>query len=175
MLSASSPLATVQRFTAPGVNITEDAAFTLTQIAGFGKAFEKVLAEAVGKLPAKVGIANSNGDFAVLRVAPRQFWCIGNNVPEGLSAECVVTPLSSSRCRIKIEGDEARTLLARCAPVDFDSRSFKPGHFVLTGIHHTPVMIHCTSECEFHLYAMRTFARAVWEWVTDAAEGLSHA
>jgi methylglutamate dehydrogenase subunit D len=59
--------------------------------------------------------------------------------------------------------------------IDFDAAHFKPGHFVMTGIHHTPVTIHCVSENSFHIYALRTFARNVWEWLCDVAEGLDHA
>jgi sarcosine oxidase gamma subunit len=35
------------------------------------------------------------------------------------------------------------------------------------------VLIHCTSDDTFHVYALRTFALGVWEWLVDAAEGLS--
>jgi heterotetrameric sarcosine oxidase gamma subunit len=93
-------------------------------------------------------------------------------LPE-LPPECLVTPLSSARCRIRVEGDKARTgaIPGRTA-VDFDAKAFKPGQFVMTGIHHTPVLIHCVEADAFHVYAMRSFAQAVWEWLTDAAEGL---
>ena len=39
----------------------------------------------------------------------------------------------------------------------------------LTGIHHTPVLVHRTSEQRYEIYAMRTFALSVWEWLSDAA------
>jgi heterotetrameric sarcosine oxidase gamma subunit len=39
----------------------------------------------------------------------------------------------------------------------------------MTGLHHTPVLLHCTAEQRFELYAMRTFAMNVWEWLEDAA------
>ncbi len=39
----------------------------------------------------------------------------------------------------------------------------------MTGIHHTPVLIHCTGENSFHIYALRTFALSLWEWLVDAA------
>ena len=84
-----------------------------------------------------------------------------------------MTPLSSARCRIKVEGEKARAVLARAAAVDFSAKAFKPGQFVMTGIHHTPVLIHCTTADTFHVYALRTFALGVREWLVDAAEGLS--
>lgn len=173
MLDARSPLASASAFDAPGISIREEGGFTLTQVAGFGKAFEKALATEVGKLPAKVGTAQTNDGLTVLRIAPQQFWCVGDKAPAELSADCLVTPLSSARCRIRVEGVLARRVLARAAQVNFDAKAFKTGHFVMTGVHHTPVLIHCVGDDAFHVYAMRTFALAVWEWLVDAGEGLA--
>jgi sarcosine oxidase gamma subunit len=39
----------------------------------------------------------------------------------------------------------------------------------MTGIHHTPVLVHCTNENRFEIYALRTFALSVHDWLTDAA------
>ncbi len=173
MLDATSPLASVSAFTAKDVSIREEGGFTLTQVAGLGKGFEKPLAAAVGKLPAKVCAAQANGAFTVFRTGPQQFWCVGDALPQGLPAECLVTPLTSSRCRMRVEGALARRVLARAAAIDFEPRSFKPGEAAMTGIHHTPVLIHCVGDNAFHVYAMRTFALAVWEWLVDAGEGLA--
>ncbi len=175
MLDARSPLASVSAFSAKDVGLREEGGFALTQVAGFGKAFEKPLAAAVGKLPAKVGVAHDNAGYTVMRTGPRQFWCVGDAEVAALPPDCVVTPLSSSRCRIRVEGALARRVLARAAALDFDARHFKPGHFVMTGIHHTPVLIHCVGADAFHVYALRTFALAVWEWLVDAGEGLAAA
>jgi sarcosine oxidase gamma subunit len=37
------------------------------------------------------------------------------------------------------------------------------------------VTIHCIADNSFHIYALRTFALNVWEWLCDIAEGLNHA
>lgn len=173
VLKEISPLASVSAFASDGIRIVEEGGFTLTQVAGFGKAFEKDLAAVIGKLPAKVGVAQVNDFCTVMRVAPQQFWCVGTAALPELPDTCLATSLSSARCRIKLEGEKARTVLSRAAAVDFSAKAFKPGQFVMTGIHHTPVLIHCTSDDTFHVYALRTFALGVWEWLVDAAEGLS--
>lgn len=173
MLKEISPLASVSAFTADGIRIVEEGGFALTQVAGFGKPFEKDLASVIGKLPAKVGVAQVNDVCTMMRVAPQQFWCISTAALPELPSSCLVTPLSSARCRIKVEGEKARAILARVAAVDFSAKVFKPGQFVMTGIHHTPVLIHCTEADTFHVYAMRTFALGVWEWLVDSAEGIS--
>jgi heterotetrameric sarcosine oxidase gamma subunit len=172
-LAARSPLEGHAAHAADGISISEDAGFTLTQVAGFGKAFEKDLAGVVGKLPSKIGTVGGDEAYTVFRIAPQQFWIAGPSALQGLPETALVTPLSSSSCRILLEGEKARAVLARCAPVDFDARHFKPGHFLKTGIHHTPVLIHCRAAQGFHLYAMRSFALSTWEWLVDAAEGLS--
>jgi methylglutamate dehydrogenase subunit D len=168
-LSRRSPLEMVTPYQGEHLSIIEKQSFSLTQAAGFGKAFEKSLADVVGKLPAKVGIAVEQGERTVMRVGPQQFWIIG---AENDRLDCLVTPLTSSRSRIALEGTPARGVLARCAPLDFHEKAFKPGMFAQTGIHHTPVLIHCVADDTFHIYALRTFALSVWDWLIDASEGL---
>jgi methylglutamate dehydrogenase subunit D len=169
MLEAHSPLGTDARFEREGVRLSEAPDFTLTQIAGD----EKVLKKALGKLPTKVGTGLEHDGRTVFRISPRQFWLVGETITP--SAGVYITPLSSGRTRISLEGPRAREVLAACALIDFDANHFKPGHFVMTGIHHTPVTIHCVSENSFHIYALRTFALNVWEWLCDVTEGLPYA
>ena len=56
-------------------------------------------------------------------------------------------------------------------PVDVHETVFTPGTVALTGIHHTPVTVHCTGANAFDIYVMRTFALNAWEVITDAARG----
>jgi methylglutamate dehydrogenase subunit D len=169
MLDVRSPLGENARFEREGVLLAEAPNFTLTQVAGEDKVLKKVL----GKLPAKVGVAIEHGGRTIMRIGPKQLWVIGDAVQP--SDGIYITPLSSGRTRIQLEGSNARKVLAGCALIDFATQMFKPGQFVLTGIHHTPVAIHCIAEHTFHIYALRTFALNVWEWLCDIAEGLDHA
>jgi heterotetrameric sarcosine oxidase gamma subunit len=156
------------------LQIAESSGFSLTQIAGFGRAFEKSLAGRIGKLPVKVGIAAAQGERTLMRVGPLQFWIIGpENDAIAWPDDVLVTRLSSSRARIAMEGAAVRRVLSTCAPLDFHESAFRPGMFAQTGIHHTPALIHCTGDDAFHIYAMRSFAKAVWEWLEDAQEGLA--
>jgi heterotetrameric sarcosine oxidase gamma subunit len=133
-----------------GVSLAEAPDFTLTQVAGDAATLKSVS----GK--------------TILRITPKQIWVIG--APPQPRSGLHITPLSSSRTRLHLTGESAVALLASCAAIDFSK--MKPGEHVATGIHHTPVVIHCIGEKQFHIYAMRTFARAVWDWLVDAAEGL---
>jgi sarcosine oxidase subunit gamma len=172
MLERTSALAAVNPYVSPVLTIAERAGFTLTQAAGLDGDFETKLSGVVGRLPPKVGVAHQHGDHTILRTGPAQFWIIGperDDTPLKLLGHCAVTPLSSSRVRISLQGAPAREVLARLVPVDVHPSVFTPGSFVLTGIHHTPVTVLCTGEDAFDIFALRTFALTVWDVVTDAA------
>ncbi len=166
MLEARSPLDHVAGFEANGISIAEDGGFNLCQYAGD----EKILKTLFGKIPVKVGVAMVHEDRTLFRIAPQQVWVLGKEEPP--AAGLYATPLSSGRCRLRLEGPKVRDLLLTCVAIDFHASKFKTGHFAMTGIHHTPVMIHCIGTDSFHVYVLRTFAQAVWEWLTDAAIGL---
>ena len=162
MLKRSSALASAKPFIGTGLNICEAPDFVLTQYAGSEKELKKVL----GKIPLHVGVALDQDGQTQLRINPSQIWVTGKPIK---SDACITTPLSSSRTRIALEGENARAVLAKLCAIDFYPKHFKPGMFVSTSIHHTPVLIHCTVENTFHIYAMRTFALSVWETVADAS------
>ena len=162
MLKRISALASAIQFTGRGLNIFEAPDFRLTQYAGA----EKELKRALGKIPARAGVVLEHEGQTQLRINPTQIWLVGEPVK---ADACISTSLSSSRTRLALEGDNARAVLAKLAAIDFHPKQFKAGSFAQTGIHHTPVLIHCTDENTFHIYAMRTFAMSDWEAVTDAA------
>jgi heterotetrameric sarcosine oxidase gamma subunit len=165
MLDATSALGGETAFERDGVRIAEVRGFELTQIAGA----DKDLAACLGTLPA-FGKAVQQEGRVLFRVGPSQYWVVGH-LPEAKS--CYLIPLSSGRSRFMIEGVQARDVLASCAAIDFSLEAFKPGSVAMTGIHHTPVLIHCVSENTYHVYAMRSFALSVYEWLCDAGEGLA--
>lgn len=176
MLERRSALATATPYVGPVLTIAERPGFTLTQVAGLDAGFDGKLAAVVGPLPETVSRAAVNGAHTLFRIGPAQFWVIGpetDDAAQRLAGQCAVTPLTSSRTRITLDGAPAREVLARLAPVDFHAGVFTPGSVALTGIHHTPVTIHCTGDSSFDIYAMRTFAMTVWEVVTDAARVFS--
>lgn len=166
MLEVVSSLATVLPVVNNGVTIADAPGFTLTQVAGTDKDLKKAL----GKLPAKLGVALEHDDRTLMRIGPRQIWVLG--AAPVATHGCYNTALSSGRTRIALSGGGAREVLSACAAIDFHPAEFMQGQFVLTGIHHTPVLIHCINEDAFHIYALRTFSLAVWEWLDDAAKGI---
>lgn len=150
------------------LSIVERPGFTLTQVAGLDDGFEARLSAVVGPLPERVGIARDHDGRTIMRIGPAQVWIIAPQADD-FSGTGAVTPLSHSRVRIAIEGAPARDVLAKLVPVDLHPSVFTPGTFALTGIHHTPVTVHCTGANSFDIYVMRTFALNAWDVITDAA------
>ena len=176
MLERRSALASARPYVSAKLAIAERPGFTLTQVAGLDAGFEAKLSAVLGTLPQKVSLAEVNGERTLFRIGPAQFWIVGpekDETPAQLNGLCAVTPLSHSRVRIAISGAPAREVLAKLIPVDLHAQVFTPGSVALTGLHHTPVTVHCTGEHAFDIYAMRTFALNVWDAVTDAARVFS--
>ena len=140
-----------------------DENFTLLQIAaypGMEKAFAKAVEPQIGKLPKKAGLAVDG----VLKTGLRQYWLFGKRaeVPWEMGA---VTDLGHSRIRITLDAPDAWQRLMGAVPVDLDPTIFKPGAFALTGIHHTPVLLWRTGETRYEIFALRTFAQSVADWL----------
>lgn len=172
MLERRPALASVAPYRSDVLQMGEARGFSLVQAAVFSKADEKEIANITGKLPAKVGLTLEADGRTLMRVGPRQFWFIGaegDDLADKLTGVCAVTPLSHSRTRISLEGAPARDVLAKGIALDFHESAFKPGMFAMTGLHHTPVLVHCLSHHRFELYPLRTFAVTIWDWLTDAA------
>jgi sarcosine oxidase subunit gamma len=168
MLERRSALTAAKPYNSSVLQLREAGGFTLTQVAGLDADFEVRLRTVLGELPVKVGKAIEFDGRTVMRVGPSQFWIIAPQADD-LSGVGAVTPLSHSRVRILIDGAPARDVLSKGMSLDFHRDVFTPGTFAMTGVHHTPVLVHCIGESSFHLYALRTFAMSVWDWLTDAA------
>ena len=168
MLDRRSALASAKPYASPVLQIGEAREFSLLQVAGTAKAITPI----TGKLPNKIGVATQSDGRILMRTGENQFWLIGpenDDIATKLSDLAIVTPLSHSRTRMFIEGAPGRDVLAKGIPLDFHPTVFKTGTFAMTGVHHTPVLVHCVNENRFEIYALRTFALSVYDWLTDAA------
>lgn len=165
----------------PGVSgnarVGESRGWALVQAAAFASThseFRQQMRVALGAdLPAEVGTVARVGERQLLKTGSEQYWIItreDDDFAPAIPAEIgAVTSLSHSRTRLFIEGAGAGAVLAKGVPLDFHPDSFPIDQFALTGLHHTPVLIHRSSAKRYELYALRTYARTVWEWLEDAA------
>ena len=168
MLDRRSALSLARPYASPVLQIGEARGFSLLQVAGPAKTISPI----TGKLPAKVGTVLQADGRTLMRTGENQFWIIGpenDGIAAKLNGIAILTPLSHSRTRIVIEGAPTRDVLSKGIPLDFHPTVFKSSMFAMTGIHHTPVLVHCTNEHRFEIYALRTFALSVYDWLTDAA------
>lgn len=163
------------------LRIGETRGWNLLQVAAFPATLEE-LEQAVrpllgGDLPTRLGKAISVNGRRLLKTGPEQFWII-TRASEDLTTAFqaavtqdigTVTPLSHSRTCIFVEGLSARELLATGIALDLHPNAFQLDSFALTGLHHTPILIHRSGDNRYDLYVMRTFALWAWEWLTDAA------
>ena len=133
---------------------------TLVQVAWFRAA-------AMGGLPPP-GLAETRDGAIWLRTGPEQVWILNGTV--SLAPETgAVTDLSASRTRFVIDGPDARDILAQGIPLDLDPSHFPVNRFAQTGLHHTPVLLWRRAEQRYELWALRTFATTVLDWLEDAA------
>ncbi|MFZ1904752.1 MAG: sarcosine oxidase subunit gamma family protein [Steroidobacteraceae bacterium] len=163
------------------LRIGETRGWNLLQVAAFSATLEELEQAARpllgGDLPTRLGKAISVNGRRLLKTGPEQFWII-TRASEDLTTAFeaavtydigTVTPLSHSRTCIFVEGLSARELLATGIALDLHPAAFQLDSFALTGLHHTPILIHRSGDNRYELYVMRTFALWAWEWLTDAA------
>ena len=153
----------------------------LVQVAGFAATRAAVATAVAGvtgaPCPGQIGVVVRTGPYKVLRTGAEQFWIAAKGVTDLdsrlsaviPSAAGCVTPLSSARTRIYLDGPNARDILAKGIAIDLAPGHFAIDQFALTGLDHTPVLLFRAAEDRYEIWVMRTFARTVWDWLTDAA------
>ena len=167
----------------PSLVLSEQPLGTLMQISGWRDSF----AGAAGAVLQRLGFADV-GEFdraqaatagvafriaperVLLRLASPASW---QAVAAGIDP--VLTPvldLSHARTLVAIAGADTPALLARLLPIDFDDRTFPPGHFAQSGIHGVAVLVHrpATSGAGgFEIYLPRSYAASLWDLIAESA------
>src|SRR4051812_39223974 len=116
MLERRSALAEAAPFSWAALTLGEVRGFTLTQVAGFAKDYEAGVAEIGGTLPQTNDQAIDSNGRTIFRTGPLTFWFVGpeqDDLAARLAGKAVITPLTSSRTRISIEGAAAREVLLK--------------------------------------------------------------
>ncbi|MCG8544997.1 MAG: hypothetical protein MJE12_12390 [Alphaproteobacteria bacterium] len=159
--------------------LAESAPGALAQIAGWDD-FADAAAPALERLGfdglGDYRMARQSGSATCFRIAPDKI-LLRHGDAASLSdalallddARAPALDLSHSRWLIRIEGPAAADLLARLAPVDFDTAAFAAGGFVQTAIHHVAVLIHRVGPETFEVYAPVTWAASLWHLICDTA------
>lgn len=160
--------------------IGEAPGFALLQVSAFVGTMgelERIVRGVLGaSLPQRVGGTGRSPDHRIFKVGPERFWTVGPQGPWIASLEQAVpgeigsiVSLSHARTRLFIDGAASRAVLSRGIALDLHPEVFRPDAYALTGLQHTPVLLHRAGQNRYELYVPRTFAAWVWEWLTDAA------
>ncbi|WP_192250538.1 sarcosine oxidase subunit gamma [Mesorhizobium silamurunense] len=146
---------------------------TIVQVEGWPEtqaAFEAELSRQLGAaLPAAFGEALPVGGWLAVRLAPRRFWLIaeGRSKPNWSidpALGCSVS-LGEGRMRLKLSGQHTFDVLGACVAIDWDSPQAKPGSALQTGFHHVPVLLLRTGTEACDIFAPRSFAQSLIDWL----------
>lgn len=163
-----------------GLDIGEDAGFSLVEIGLYPSKradAEQALRSWLGAVPTTITAPAETPRGLLIRTGPLSFWLVSTPgsdrvlsaraaIPEAIAS---IIDLSSSRTRLTVAGAAAADVLLKGIPIDLTPDRFPAGSVAVTGVHHTPILLHRTALDRFEIYAMRTFALTVLEWLTDAA------
>lgn len=156
----------------PGCALVQASAFVGTM----GE-LERIVRGVLGAgLPQRVGATECSTDHRIFKVGPERFWIVGPqgawiaSLEQAVRAQIgSIVSLSHARTRLFIDGAASRAVLSRGIALDLHPEAFRLDAYALTGLEHTPVLLHRAAPNRYELYVPRTFAVWVWEWLTDAA------
>lgn len=137
---------------------------------------ESALARVLGMPIPDVGAGSANDLTTIAVVAPGRYLVSGttNGLAAGIQAalpasDAAVTDVSHGHTVLRLVGEAAEELLSRCVTVDLHPSVFPPGRVARAPIHHIDVVIHRLSGTTFELWASRSFAEGLAEWILDAS------
>ena len=105
---------------------------------------------------------------SLLRTSPLTWWLIDAAAPDLPPDAGTTLDLSHALTRIRIEGDQATTLINRHLPLDLREGAFPEGSVATSAFHHVGVTIWC---CRggFELFLPRGFALSLWQLLLASA------
>jgi sarcosine oxidase subunit gamma len=143
-------------------------------------AVEVVLADILQIAVPRTGAATAAAGATLAAVAPGRYLVAADAADAVTRLEAAlpatdgaVTDLSHGRVILRLEGEAAADVLARCIALDLDPTAFPLGRAAQTMIHHVDVLVYRVAETRFELWMLRSFAESLAEWILDAGLELS--
>jgi heterotetrameric sarcosine oxidase gamma subunit len=180
MAERQSALAHLPGSSTPGARATlsEMRPGSIMQVAAWPEtlqAVEATLGEILQISVPRAGYAVAASGATLAAVAPGRY-LIAAEAPDTVmrleaalpASDGTVTDLSHGRAILRLEGEAAAEVLARCIALDLDPTAFPPGRVAQTMIHHVDVLVHRVAQTRFELWVLRSFAESLAEWVLDA-------
>ena len=128
------------------------------------------------KLPIENSKVASNKETRILWNAPKTWLVISNkeNIVETIKEKCnsenfALTDISHSRAVIKIKGLQAKEILKKGSPINFNE--FKKNNCAGTVFHGINIIIDSIDNNPetYHLLTLRSFGESLYHHITDAA------
>jgi sarcosine oxidase subunit gamma len=113
-------------------------------------------------------------DEWLLVYAPTSVARLRNILAPELSAQSLVlVDLTDGLVVLEVSGTGVRDVIARSCGLDLDPQQFRAGQCARTRFAQIPVVIDCIQDPGvFHLYAPRSYATWLTDWLNDARIGL---
>ncbi|RMD47440.1 MAG: sarcosine oxidase subunit gamma [Alphaproteobacteria bacterium] len=162
------------------IRVAGPRGMVLLRIAPDDEAAAAAAAEAVGaSLPGRRAVAEGPEGRAILWFSPDEFLILcpyeaAPGLAEALAARleghhALVLDVSDMRALFRIEGEGAREVLAKGAPVDLAPGAFGPGEVRRTRLGQVAVAFWMVNATDFELVCFRSVADYVFEWLCAAA------
>lgn len=166
----------------PGVRLAERRALSIVEV----QAWPDTAAAVLDDLKAKAGLYLSRepgraivqqDDLSAIGIGPDR-WLIVERERRDLYGliraaagedRAAVTDQGHGRIGLRLGGRNARDLLSKGTSVDLRASRFPPGRSTATKLDHVTVALHCLDHDLFDLFALRSFAVSLYEWILDAA------
>ena len=163
------------------IEVVSDYGLIRLQLFSRGADLTETLSETLKLVLPENGCIQSSDDNTLFWSAPSE-WVIATNrdteeeLAKNLSKRLVnsssaATVITDSRIVLRLYGPLARQLLSKGSAVDFHPSVFKMGNCVTTKFAQIPIMIvQLNEDDEFLLFADRSLAAYLLDWLIDAAE-----
>lgn len=163
-----------------GVVLSEVRGRYIFQAAGWPNSFEAIskrLTDIAGTtVPEAFGVASVADTVTAIWAGAERLWFTTQDAGllERLATsvsdeEAVLLDVSESRTIIRVGGTAVRSVLAKGVPIDLHTDVFPVQAIAHTMVEHAGVMVHRVGPEAFELYVPRSYAAALWHWLTVSA------
>ncbi|MFI4995147.1 MAG: sarcosine oxidase subunit gamma [Hyphomicrobiales bacterium] len=163
----------------PGIRLSDPAPASIAHLAQpIGGSSLSILLSTFGiaQLP-RPGRTASAGAGLIFGIAPQRWWLVRE---QGLPADSkqdalvagfgIAVDVSDAWSRFRIAGKAMLDLLAKGSTLDLDPRAFAEGTCALAAFAQLHTLLHrAHGAWHFDLYCGRSYARALHEWLIEAA------
>lgn len=147
----------------------------LVQVSAFhghaGAAADALERSAGLRPPRDIGHVVERDDRTLLCVGPGRWWLVGGDdaVPELDPARAAVVDQSHGRVVLEVAGERVRDLLAKGTSIDLHPAALPAGRSAATALGPIAVVLHARADDRFEIHVARSYARALFDWLDDAA------